>query len=128
MEVDGAKLLRAEGELDGRRYVAVMLELPNACILLVSEERLALGTLALALPPAPRALAPSSAGIMGERHAMLARMLAERLAGLTGKIALVSLRAGGTEAEVGPRAIAMLKKVLEQRGSGHEPTALPGRV
>jgi len=113
-------LRRHEEEIDGRRYTAALLELPNACLLLISEGRLSLGTLALAVPsPLQERPGIPSTGVLGERHVLLARVLAERLAGLKGKIALVSLRVHGPEAQVGPRALAMLKKILEE--AGHEP-------
>ncbi|RLI13943.1 hypothetical protein DRO33_00250 [Candidatus Bathyarchaeota archaeon] len=114
MELDGARVSKAELELAGKRCLALMLELPNACILLLSEGRLALGTLAIAMPPGP--LTPSSTCVLGQRHSTLVRMLAERLATLKGKIALVSLRAEGPEAEVGARAIALFKEILEEGG------------
>jgi len=115
--VGGARPERHEEEIDGRRYTAVLLELPNACLLFISEGKLALGTLALAVPSQLRERPGiTSVGVLGERHTLLARVLAERLAGLKGKIALVSLRAHGPETQVGPRALAMLKKVLEEAG------------
>ncbi len=121
MEVDGARLIKVEEEIDGRVYKALMLELRNACILLISEGELALGTLAVAVPGGARGPpAPTSANILGDRHALTARLLAERLASLLGRVALVSIRAGGSDLEVGSRALAVLRKVLEGRG-GHEP-------
>ena len=106
---------RLSEEVNGERYTALLLELPNACLFFISQGELALGTLALAVPSGG-ALGTTSMSILGERHALLARMLAERLAGLKGKIALVSLRAAGPEAQVGSRALAVLKKILEEGG------------
>ena len=117
MELDGARLTKAELSLNGRRCLALLLELPNACMLFLSEGELALGTLAIATPIGTRV--PSSACVLGQRHSTLARMLAERLASARGKIAIVSLRAEGSEAEVATRAMALLKEVLG--GSGREP-------
>jgi len=120
MELNGAKISRAEAELDGRPHVAILLELSNACIALISEGRLRMGTLAIAIPPSKAPpTASTSAVVMGEKLAFLARLLAERLAALTGKIALLSLWAEGTEAEVSGRAVEMLKKLVE--GASHEP-------
>ena len=114
-------LRQHQEEIDGQRYTAALLELPNACLLFISEGRLALGTLALAVPSSLQEKPGiTSVGVLGERHVLLARVLAERLASLKGKIALVSLRAYGPEAQVGPRALAMLKKILEE-GVGREP-------
>ena len=111
--------MKAEAEVGGRSLTALMLELPNACILIVCEGGLRLGTLALALPTPPEGPSgPSSILIMGHRHPLTARMLAERLSGLVGKIALVSVRGDGSEAEVGRRALAILKQVLAEREGG----------
>lgn len=110
-------MVEAEVEVGGKLLRALLLELPNACILLICEGDLRLGTLALAMPRAPYGPpGPTSSPIIGHRHSLTARMLAERLANLVGKIALVSLRAEGPEAEVGARALEALKKVLEERG------------
>jgi len=115
MELDGARISRVEAELDGRSHIAIALELPNACVVFISEEGLRMGTLAIAMPPGgtPPSPGSTSAVVMGERLAFLARLLAERLASLTGKIALLSLWAEGREADVGWRAVEMLKKLLE---------------
>jgi len=120
MELDGASILKAEAELDGRSYVAILIELPNACVVFISEGRSRLGTLAVAMPSdKAHPPAPTSAVVMGERLAFLTRLLAERLASLTGKITLLSLWSGGGEAEVGVMAMEMLRKLLG--GAPHEP-------
>jgi len=119
MELDGARLVKVKEEVDGRPYSALLLELENACILIISEGGLRLGTLAIAIPEgAPGSPAPTSAGILGHRHVMTARLLAERVASLFGRIAIVSIRAQGSDVEVGARALAVLKKVLEEGGRG----------
>ena len=119
MELDGARLVRVKEEVDGRPYNALLLELDNACILLVSEGDLRLGTLAVAIPEGtPGFPAPISANVLGHRHVTTARLLAERMASLFGRIAIVSIRAQGSDIEVGTRALAVLKKVLEEGGRG----------
>ena len=121
MELDGAKISRVGAELDGHPYIAILLELPNACVAFISEGRLRMGTLAIAMPPREALLprGPTSAVVMGEKFALLTRLLAERLASSLGKISLLSLWAEGSEAEVGDRAMKMLKKLLEE--VSHEP-------
>jgi len=113
MELNGARISKAEAELDGHLYTAVLLELPNACVAFISEGELRMGTLAIAMPPGKNHPPGSiSAVVVGERFSFLTRLLAERLAISKGKITLLSLWAEGTEAEIGSRAMEMLKKLL----------------
>ncbi|HDI01124.1 MAG TPA: hypothetical protein ENF78_01660 [Candidatus Bathyarchaeota archaeon] len=122
MELNGARLVKTELSFDDKRCRALLLELPNACVLFLSEGELALGTLAIGMPitgPQVGERIPSSACVLGQRYSTLARALAERLALMSGKVALVSLRAEGPEAEVAARAMALLKEVME--GGEREP-------
>jgi len=86
-----AKIFREEIEEAGTTYSAVLLEMKNAYIFLLSEGEESLGTLAVSLPPRPGMIGPPlSSVLLGERNAAPSRMLAERLAKRLGKIVLVS--------------------------------------
>ena len=116
MGIEGIKVVEKSLEVEGVRYRGLLLEFPNACFLFLGEEPLALGTLVLAMPPSRTQIGPTSTAILGHKNVLMARMLAEHLAKLTGKISFLSLRIPGPEPEVGTKAMALLKEVLEERG------------
>lgn len=73
-------------------FLAVYLETKNSCMILLSEREDKLGTLAVAVPKPKEKLGPATSSILlGDRHAISARMFAEYVAGKKGKIALVSI-------------------------------------
>lgn len=74
------------------RFLAVYLETKNSCFVLLSEAEDRLGTLAAAVPPAAKIIQTSTSSILlGDRNTVTVRMLAERLASTSNKIALVSV-------------------------------------
>jgi hypothetical protein len=74
------------------RFLAVYLETENSCLVLLSEGEDRLGTLAAAVPAGGRTVQPSTSSILlGDRNTVTARMLAERLASTSKKLALVSV-------------------------------------
>ena len=87
-----AKVFREEIEEAGTKYSAILLEMKNAYIFLLSEGEESLGTLAVSLPPKPGMIGPPlSSVLLGERNVAPSRMLAERLAKRLGRIVLVSI-------------------------------------
>jgi hypothetical protein len=73
-------------------FLAVYLETKNSCLILLSEREDKLGTLAIAVPKPKEKLGPATSSILlGDRHAISARMFAEYVAGKKEKIALVSI-------------------------------------
>lgn len=73
-------------------FLALLLETKNASLALLSEGEDQLGTLAVALPQAPRMIGPPLSSILlGDRNTTTARILAERMARRTQKLALVSV-------------------------------------
>jgi len=87
-----AKVVEEEIKQDEITFCALRLETKNANLLLLSEGEDQLGTLAVALPPTERMLGPPvSSVLLGDRNTLIARLLAERLAQKTRKIALASV-------------------------------------
>jgi len=87
-----AKIVQEEMNQNETTFYALRLETKNANLLLVSEGEDQLGTLAVALPPTEKMLGPPvSSVLLGDRNTIIARLLAERLAQKTGKIALASV-------------------------------------
>ena len=73
-------------------FLAIYLETKNASLVLLSEGEDQLGTLAVAIPQPQKIVGPPlSSVLLGDRNMIIARILAERLAGKTKKIALVSV-------------------------------------
>jgi len=87
-----AKVSKFELLSGEKKFTAVKLTVENAVLMLLSEGKESFGTLAIAIPQRGGMLGPSiSSVLLGDRESMLTRMLAERLAHLTGKMSLVSL-------------------------------------
>jgi len=87
-----AKVVHEEIKHDGTEFCAVRLETKNASLLLLSEGEDQLGTLAVAMPPSEKMVGPPvSSVLLGDRNAVIARLIAERLAHKTGKIGLASV-------------------------------------
>jgi hypothetical protein len=87
-----AKIMQQEIKLNETDYSAVRIETKNATLLLLSEGEDQLGTLAVALPPQNKMLGPPVSSILlGDRNAVIARLIAERLAHKTGKLGLASV-------------------------------------
>jgi len=96
-------------------FLAVHLKTKNSDILLLSEGEDQLGTLAVALPQAQKMLGPPlSSVLLGDRNMILARMMAERLAAKTGKIALASVFTKAlAEREAGPIFLKLFDKTVK---------------
>jgi hypothetical protein len=103
-------------------FLALFLEMKNASLVILSEGEDQLGTLAVALPQAPRMIGPPLSSILlGDRNAMMARMLAERLAQRTKKIALISVFTKTiNEREVGPIFLKLIEKTTGIAGARGE--------
>jgi len=90
--MERAKVVKDELVEQNIRFLAVYLETKNACLVLLSEKEDRLGTLAVAIPkPSDFPGLPSSTVLLGDRNIISARMFAEYLASVKGKIALVSI-------------------------------------
>jgi hypothetical protein len=97
-------------------FLAVHIETENANQLFLSEGEDRLGTLAIALPQQQKLIGPPLSSILlGDRNIMIARILAERLAQNTKKIALVSVFTKTvSEQEAAPILRKLMDKVLKK--------------
>lgn len=111
------KIVQSEMKQDETLLVATRLETRNANILLLSEGEDQLGTLAVGVPQKERMLGPPmSSVLLGDRNVIVARLLAERLAQKTGKIALASVFAKTiAEKDAGSAFLKLLDKTLEEK-------------
>ena len=110
-----AKVTQEELKENDRIFLSLHIETPNSSILLLSEGEDQLGTLAAAVPQAQKMLGPPVSSILlGDRNTILSRMLAERLASKTGKIALASVYLKVTaEREAAPILIKLFDKTMK---------------
>jgi hypothetical protein len=95
-------------------FLAIYLETKNASLVLLSEGEDQLGTLAVAIPQAQKIVGPPlSSVLLGDRNTMIARILAERLAGKMKKIALVSVFSKTvSEREAGSIFLKLVEKTI----------------
>jgi hypothetical protein len=85
-------------------------------LFLLSEGEDQLGTLAVAIPQAPKMVGPPLSSILlGDRNVMIARVLAERLAKKMNKIVLMSVSTKTfDEGEVGPILLKLVERALRR--------------
>jgi len=109
------KIVECEMKQNETLFVALRVETKNANIILLSEGEDQLGTLAVGVPQKERMLGPPmSSVLLGDRNVIVARLLAERLAEKTGKIALASVFAKTVaEKDVGSVFLKLFDKTLE---------------
>lgn len=112
-----AKIVEEEVMRDEGTFYALRVETRNANLLLLSEGEDQLGTLAAALPPTERMVGPAVSSILlGDRNVIIARLLAERLAQRTGKIALASVFAKTiNEKDAGKIFLQLLDETFKER-------------
>jgi hypothetical protein len=90
--MERAKVVKGEIVENNQHFLAVYMEMTNSCLVLLSEREDKLGTLAVAVPRPKDTLGPSTSSILvGDRYSISARMFAEHIATMKGKIALVSI-------------------------------------
>jgi uncharacterized membrane protein len=85
-------------------------QLENAIVAFLFEDRIRLGTVAIAMPGLREVAVGRSSVLVGGKYLMTSRALAEKLAGKSGRIALVSLFTELDEAE----ALRVYTKLLDQ--------------
>ena len=78
-------------EMNHRVFRINLAQLENAVIAFFFEDKMRLGTLAIAMHGTGEVATGRSSVLVGGKYLMTTRALAERLAGKTGKMALVSL-------------------------------------
>lgn len=120
-----ARIVQEKIVENDKPFLALFLEMKNASLVLLSESEDQLGTLAVALPQAPKIIGPPlSSIILGDRNTILARTLAERIAQKTEKIALISVFTKTVnESEAGPILLKLVEKTtgIERSRSGNRP-------
>ncbi|UCF44845.1 MAG: hypothetical protein JSW44_03510 [Candidatus Bathyarchaeota archaeon] len=90
--MERAKVIKEELIEQDTRFLAVYVEAKNSCLIMLSEKEDRLGTLAIAIPKPKDFLGPvTSSVLLGDKHAVSARMFAEYIASKRGKIAMVSV-------------------------------------
>ena len=114
-----ARILYREITEEGVPLSARIIELKNSYIVLLSEGAENLGTLVVSIPARLEiSRLPLSSVLLGERNRMVARLIAERLAALTGKMVLVSVFIKTLdEAKAGHLFIKLLEKILREEES-----------
>jgi len=110
-----AKIVQEEIKENETLFLALRLETKNANLILLSESEDNLGTLAVAIPQKEKMLGPPlSSVLLGDRNVIAARLLAERLAEKTGKIALASVFAKTVpEKDAAPIFLRLFDKTLK---------------
>ncbi|MGP8127600.1 MAG: hypothetical protein ACLP9D_07320 [Candidatus Bathyarchaeia archaeon] len=93
-----------------RTFRANYSQLENAIVAFLFEDRIRLGTIAIAMPGLREVAVGRSSVLVGGKYLMTSRALAEKLAGKSGRIALVSLFTELDEAE----ALRVYTKLLDQ--------------
>ena len=78
-------------EVNSRVFRLNYSQLENAVIAFFFEDRMRMGTVAIAMPGTGEVAVGRSSVLVGGKYLMTSRALAERLAGKSGRIALVSL-------------------------------------
>jgi len=112
--MERAKVVKEELIEQDRRFLVVYIEAKNSCLIMLSEKEDRLGTMAVAVPKPKDLLGPvTSSVLVGDKHAVSARMFAEYVASKKGKIAMVSVYLD-TLSEMQAQAFFMhlLEKVL----------------
>jgi len=109
-----ARIVQEEMKEKERLFLSTSVETNNGCLILFSEGEELFGTLAVAIPQAHEMIGPPLSSILlGERNTLLARLLAERLAAKTRKIALVSVHIKTVEEkEAGQILMKLTDKIL----------------
>jgi len=109
-----ARIVQEEMKEKEISFLSTYVETRNGSLILLSEGEELFGTLAVAIPQAQAMIGPPLSSILlGERNTLLARLLAERLAAKTRKIALVSVHIKTVEErEAGQILMKLSDKVL----------------
>ena len=110
--MERARVARSEVLDEDKLFLAFYVEARNSCFVLLSEREDRLGTLAIAVPKPKDMLGGlTSSIIVGDRNTVSARMFAENLAELKGKIALVSVYLESVEEK---KAHSVFGKLIEK--------------
>jgi hypothetical protein len=104
------QIIEEKLEVKSRVFRVNLLQLENASVAFFFEDRMRMGTVAIAMPGTGEVAVGRSSVLVGGKYLMTTRALAERLAAKTTKIALVSLFTELDEAE----ALRVYAKLLDK--------------
>lgn len=105
-------------EVNSRVFRVNYARLENAVVAFFFEDRMRMGTVAIAMPGIGEVAVGRSSVLVGGKYLMTSRALAERLAGKSGRIALVSLFTELDETE----ALRIYAKLLDKVNLARETT------
>ncbi len=117
--MERTKIYKEEVLEQNKCFLATLLENSNSCIVLLSENKDKLGTLAIAVPK-PKGLlgSVSSSLLLGDKNAISARMFAEYIAAKKEKIVLVSVYLKKhSETEAQSFFKELIDKILQKNGA-----------
>jgi hypothetical protein len=120
--MERANVIKEELIEKDTRFLAIYVEAKNSCLILLSEKEDKLGTMAIAVPKPKDLLGPvSSSVLLGDKNAISARMFAEYVASMKGKIAVVSVYLEKlTEMQAQAYFMRLIEKVLHAEKSTSE--------
>ncbi len=121
-KTERAKVLKEELLEQDTRLLAVYVEAKNSCLILLSEREDRLGTLAIAVPKPKELLGPvQSSVLLGDKNVVSARMFAEHVAAIKGKIALVSVYLDKmSEMQAQRFFMRLIEKVTQKEDEGED--------
>ena len=108
-------------DVNSRSFRVSLVQLENAVVAFMFEERMRMGTVAIAMPGTGEVAVGRSSVLVGGKYLMTTRALAERLAAKSGKIALVSLFTELDETEALRIYAKLLDKVPGTSQTGSRP-------
>ncbi|RLI22570.1 hypothetical protein DRO54_00875 [Candidatus Bathyarchaeota archaeon] len=108
----------------------IFIETKNSCLIMLSQNEDRLGTLVAAVPPGKGLIGPSTSSILlGGKNATLARIIAEKMASKTNKVALVSVYLETIdESMAGPVLVRLVDKVMSKKAEESEAKMETGGV
>ena len=115
------EMIEEKLEVNSRFFRINFVQLENAIVAFFFEDRLRMGTVAIAMPGTGEVAVGRSSVLIGAKYMMTTRALAERLAGRTGKMALVSLFTELDEAEALRTYAKLLDKIAATSQSQSKP-------
>lgn len=114
--LSNTKIIRETVERNGKVFSAFYLEFRNACVLFLSEGTDSLGTLSVSIPKRTGIGGLTASSILlGDRNIVAAKLLAERLSDMVGKVALVSVFTRTDDMKASRTFLELMKKVVAKK-------------
>jgi hypothetical protein len=122
------EIVEASVKVGTRTFRVNFTELENAVVAFLFEDRMRLGTLAIAMPGLREVAAGRSSVLLGGKYLMACRALAEKLAAKSGRMALVSLSTELDEAEALRTYTKLLDKIQVTSSSATVPAEVNSSI